>query len=455
VEIRPNLKTSMANPTVSPGSAVSDLLSYLSVSPSPYHAVAAAAARLQAAGFQELDAQLPWSQTDVTGRGYVIRGGALLAWDASGDVDPMVKGFRIVGAHTDSPNLRIKPNPDVSSVGYRQLGIEVYGGILSNSWLDRDLGLSGRLVLRDGTVALVNIERPLARVTQLAIHLDREVNDKGLLLDKQLHLSPIVGLGSMSDGDLRSFVAKAAGVKSKDVATYDLMLHDLNAPALLGLDEEFIVSARIDNLFSAWAATTALVSSVSSVSSVSGKKKPSKSGGSGAIPVIALFDHEEVGSESTTGAAGPMLERVLERIIAAFDASVDGRARALGASSCISADMAHAVHPNYVERHEPGHRPLPNGGPVLKVNANQRYATDAVTAALFAAACSAADVPMQTFVSRNNQPCGSTIGPITATRLGIDTVDVGCAMLSMHSAREMCGANDASYFLRALQSYLR
>jgi aspartyl aminopeptidase len=443
----------MASPTVSAGLAVSDLLSYLCVSPSPYHAVASAAARLQAAGFQELDAQQPWSRSDVTGSRYVIRGGALLAWDASGDVDPIAKGFRIIGAHTDSPNLRIKPNPDVSSVGYRQLGIEVYGGILSNSWLDRDLGLSGRLVLRDGTVTLVNVERPLARVTQLAIHLDREVNDKGLVLDKQLHLSPIVGLGSMSDGDLRTFVAKAAGVKSKEVASYDLMLHDLTAPSLLGLDEEFIVSARIDNLFSAWAAITALATLSSAPANLS-KKKQSKITTSGAVPMIALVDHEEVGSETTTGAAGPLLERVLERVIAAFDTTVDGRARALEASSCISADMAHAVHPNYVERHEPGHRPLPNGGPVLKVNANQRYATDAITAALFASACANAEVPMQTFVSRNNQPCGSTIGPITATRLGIDTVDVGCAMLSMHSAREMCGADDAPYFLRALQSYL-
>jgi aspartyl aminopeptidase len=448
---------------MAPDPAVSDLLSYLSVSPSPYHAVASAAARLQAAGFQELDAQQPWSPADLTARRYVIRGGALLAWDASGSVDPVTHGFRIVGAHTDSPNLRIKPNPDVTSVGYRQLAVEVYGGILSNSWLDRDLGLSGRLVLRDGSITLVNIERPLARVTQLAIHLDREVNDKGLILDKQLHLSPIVGLGAMSEGDLRSFAARAAGVKPKDVVSYDLMLHDLTAPSLLGLDEEFIVSARIDNLFSAWAATTALAgigtSVTPAVSSTSSKKKsaklsePTVSVNRGAIPMIALFDHEEVGSESTTGAAGPLLERVLDRIIAAFDPTVDGRARALGASSCISADMAHAVHPNYVERHEPGHRPLPNGGPVLKVNSNQRYATDAVTAALFASACAAADVPMQTFVSRNNQPCGSTIGPITATRLGIDTVDVGCAMLSMHSAREMCGADDANYFLRALQSY--
>jgi aspartyl aminopeptidase len=436
---------------MSPSNAVADLLSYLSVAPSPFHAVAASAGRLLAAGFHEVDPHTAWSAEDVAGRCFVTRGGALLAWDATPGADPISNGFRIVGAHTDSPNLRVKPNPDVTSVGYRQLGIEVYGGILSNSWLDRDLGLSGRLVLRDGSVVLVNVERPLARVTQLAIHLDREVNDRGLVLDKQLHLAPIVGLGKMSDGDLRSFAAKAAGVKTKEVVSYDLMLHDLTPPALLGLDDEFIVSARIDNLFSAWAATTALASLAPHNVSRKGTKKP---GANASVPVIALFDHEEVGSESTTGAAGPLLERVLERIIAAYDPSVDARARALDASSCISADMAHAVHPNYVERHEPGHRPLPNGGPVLKINANQRYATDAVTAAIFAKACVAAEVPLQTFVSRNNQPCGSTIGPITATRLGIDTVDVGCAMLSMHSAREMCGAGDADYFLRALAAYL-
>lgn len=170
--------------------------------------------------------------------------------------------------------------------------------------------------------------------------------------------------------------------------------------------------------------------------------------------MIALFDHEEVGSASTSGAAGPILEQVIERIIASFDPSTDARARSLAASSCISADMAHGVHPNYADRHEPGHRPLPNGGPVVKFNANQRYATDALTAAIFAEACTTAGVPLQTFVSRNSQPCGSTIGPVTATRLGIDTVDVGCAMLSMHSARELCGADDADLFLRALRAYL-
>lgn len=432
--------------------AVADLLSYLEVSPSPYHAAYSSASRLRARGFLELDVRSPWSASDVAGPRFVCRGGALLAWDASAGSDPIASGFRIVGAHTDSPNLRIKPNPDVSSAGYRQVGVEVYGGVLSNSWLDRDLGLSGRLLLRNGSTVLVSIERAIARIAQLAIHLDRDVNDKGLVLDKQLHLVPIVGLGAMSNGDLRSFAAKSAGVKAKDVVSYDLMLHDLTPPAVLGLDEEFIVSARIDNLFSSWAATTALAARFDGTVETPGpKQRRPKS--TGAVAMIALFDHEEVGSGSTTGAAGPILEHVVERIIEAFDPTVDGRVRALASSSCISADMAHAVHPNYAERHEPGHRPIPNGGPVLKVNVNQRYATDAGGAALFANACETAGVSMQTFVSRNNQPCGSTIGPITATRLGIDTIDVGCAMLSMHSAREMCGAHDAELFVRALGAY--
>ncbi len=434
--------------------AITDLLAYLENSPSPYHAVASSASRLLSAGFRELDTRSSWSPSDVAGPRFVVRGGTLLAWDASPDADPISAGFHIIGAHTDSPNLRIKPTPEVSSAGYRQIAVEVYGGVLSNSWLDRDLGLSGRLVLRNGSTQLVSIERPIARIAQLAIHLDRDVNERGLVLDKQLHLVPIVGLGKMSEGDLRAFAAKAAGVKAKDVVSYDLMLHDLTKPSLLGLDNEFLVSARIDNLFSSWAATEALAQRGTAASARKTASSPRKTPKSGAVPMIALFDHEEVGSASTSGAAGPILEQVIERIIASFDPSTDARARSLAASSCISADMAHGVHPNYADRHEPGHRPLPNGGPVVKFNANQRYATDALTAAIFAEACTTAGVPLQTFVSRNSQPCGSTIGPVTATRLGIDTVDVGCAMLSMHSARELCGADDADLFLRALRVYL-
>ncbi len=400
--------------------------------------MASACRRLDALGWSELAEGDEWTAAATVGRRYCARGGALIAWDST-DTDPLTNGFHIIGAHTDSPNLRVKPNPESCSVGYRQIGVEVYGGVLANSWLDRDLGLSGRLVLNDRREALVLVDRPIARVAQLAIHLDRDVNERGLVLDKQLHLLPITGLSGEATTPLIELAATTAGVASADIAAFDLMFHDLTPPALLGLDEEFLSSARIDNLFSCWAAIRAL---------------GARRAGSGSVPIVALFDHEEVGSASTTGAAGALLERCLGRLGAALDLGIDGLARAFSASSCVSADMAHAVHPNYADRHEPNHRPVPNLGPVLKSNTNQRYATDARTSGLFSDACRRVDVPLQSFVSRNSQPCGSTIGPITATRLGIDTVDVGCAMLSMHSARELCGAHDAELMVRALTSYL-
>jgi aspartyl aminopeptidase len=414
---------------------VPDLLDYLASSPSPYHAVAGAAARLDAAGFRRLDEAEPWDSD--TGAAYVVRGGALVAWRAPGGADSATP-FRIVGAHTDSPNLRLKPHPDTGAVGWKQLAVEVYGGALVNSWLDRDLGLSGRVVLHGGEALLVLVDRPLARVPQLAIHLDRDVNERGLVLDKQAHLAPVWGLGAGRDGELAELLAGCLqGVDASDIAAWDLMLHDLAPPALLGRDEELLASARLDNLCSCWAATLALI----------------EAGESGTVGVACLFDHEEVGSDSSTGASGPLLEALVGRLVDSRGGSVEDRARALARSVCVSADMAHAVHPNYPERHEPGHAPLPNAGPVLKVNANQRYATSGVGAELFVRACRAADVPWQTFVSRNNLPCGSTIGPLTATRLGIETVDVGCAQLSMHSARELCGAYDPGYLVRALTAF--
>jgi aspartyl aminopeptidase len=416
------------------------LFGYLAGSPSPYHAVANAAATLEQAGFRPLEEAESWS--DVTGAGYIVRGGALVAWRCPQGL-PAHAGFRIVGAHTDSPNLRLKPHPDTASVGWRQLAVEVYGGALLNSWLDRDLGLSGRLVLRSGETVLVRLDQPLARVPQLAIHLDRDVNDRGLVLDKQLHLAPIWGLGSEAEGGLARFVAEAVpGLHARDIAASDLMFHDLTPPSLLGAAQELIASARLDNLCSAWAAVAALADGPGDVNDVEH------------ISVVCLFDHEEVGSESATGAAGPLLETVIDRLVLARAGGAEDRHRALACSSCISADMAHAVHPNYPERHEPGHRPLPNAGPVLKVNANQRYATDAETATIFTRACQAAEVPWQVFVSRSSMPCGSTIGPVTAARLGIATVDVGCAQLSMHSARELCGVDDPHWLAAALTAYL-
>jgi aspartyl aminopeptidase len=422
-------------------SPLDDLLAYLHASPSPYHAVDEAAQRLSAAGFSEVADTDSWKASIAGKATFVRRGGALIAWRPPARKQGWRNGVRIVGAHTDSPNLRVKPNADVASAGYNQVGVEVYGGVLNNSWLDRDLGVSGRLIHGDGSHTLVNLDRPLARVAQLAIHLDREVNEKGLVLDKQLHLVPLVGLTGLAGSEGASFVDFVCAqiqVDPEQISGYDLMFHDVTPPALLGVGQEFIASARIDNLFSCWASVRALIDA--------------KSASHGQI--IALFDHEEVGSSSTTGAAGPLLERVLQRVMFAAGMDVDAQAAAMAGSSCVSSDMAHAVHPNYADRHEPQHRPIPNGGPVIKSNANQRYASTADTAAAFRATCEVAGVPVQVFVSKNSMPCGSTIGPITATRLGIDTVDIGCPMLSMHSARELCGSADAELMTRALVAYL-
>ncbi|MDT3397140.1 M18 family aminopeptidase [Streptomyces sp. B1866] len=420
------------------GGHTDDLMAYLAASPSPYHAVANAAAKLEKAGFRQVRETDAWD--GGTGGRYVLRGGALIAWYVPEGATPATP-FRIVGAHTDSPNLRVKPHPDTGAYGWRQVAVEIYGGTLLNTWLDRDLGLSGRITLRDGTRRLVLADRPLLRVPQLAVHLDRAVNTEGLKLDRQRHMTPIWGLGDVERGGLVRFVAEEAGVAAEDVLGWDLMAHAIEPPAFLGRDRELLAGPRMDNLLSVHAGTAALTSAAAH------HRLP-------AIPVLAAFDHEENGSQSDTGAEGPLLGGVLERSVFARGGSYDDRARAFAASVCLSSDTGHAVHPNYAERHEPGHHPLPNGGPLLKVNVNQRYATDGDGRAVFAAACERADVPWQTFVSNNAVPCGTTIGPITAARHGIATVDVGVAILSMHSARELCGARDPYLLYRALTAFL-
>ena len=414
-----------------------NMIDLLDASPSPYHAVAAMATRLDEAGFERLAESARWTLGQVEQPAYVVRGGTLIAWHGASH-HSLANGVRLVGAHSDSPNLRIKPQPDTGGFGYQQLGIEIYGSPLINSWLDRDLGVAGRVALRSGETALVRVDRPLMRIPQLAIHLDRNVND-GLALDKQSHLTPVWAMGTPNAGDFNDFVASEIGVPATDILAFDLMTFDLTQATALGRSGEFITSARIDNLNSCSCALDALL---------------------GTVPVnhmamLAVFDHEEVGSESTTGAMGAMLHAVLQRI-AIVVAPGDPQAlhRALANGFCVSADAAHAVHPNYAERHDPNHRPVLNGGPVVKVNANQRYASDAETVAEFIRACDASGVPHQTFVSRNTMPCGSTIGPITSARLGIPTVDVGNPMLSMHSAHEMCGVDDAAMMVTALTHIL-
>ncbi len=402
---------------------ITDLGTYIGASPSSFHAVKEAARRLDAAGFTRLDEAGQWPQG--AGNRYIVRDGALIAWVVP-ESATATTGFHILGAHTDSPSFKLKPKATIGRNGWLQAGVEVYGGPLLNSWLDRELCLAGRLVTLDGEEHLVSTG-PMLRFPQLAIHLDRQVNDS-LKLDKQQHMNPIWGIGDPSEADLLALLAGKVGLRAEDIGGYDVVVADTQEGRIFGTEDEFFAAGRMDNLSSVHAGLEALVS-------VAGAKD-------GHIAVLAAFDHEEIGSASRSGAAGPILDDVLHRISDGLDAGASERLRAFANSVCVSADAGHAVHPNYSDRHDPANHPLLNGGPLLKINANQRYATDAQGAALWARLCRDAEVPYQEFVSNNVMPCGSTIGPLTATRLGIRTVDVGIALLSMHSARELCGVED-------------
>ncbi|WP_159802098.1 M18 family aminopeptidase [Arthrobacter zhaoguopingii] len=415
---------------------INDLGAYVSAAPSSFHAAAEGGRRLQAAGFVRLLEEEVFPAEP--GSYFVIRDGALIAWILPEDAGATT-GFSILGAHTDSPSFKLKPKPTTGRYGWLQAGVEVYGGPLLNSWLDRELTLAGRIVTLDGREHLVDTG-PLLRFPQLAIHLDRAVND-GLALDKQQHMFPVWGLGDPREADLLGRAASTAGIDPADIGGFDLVAADTQEPRVFGAEGSFFASGRLDNLTSVHAGLAALLEAAAGAE----KGRP--------IAVLAAFDHEEVGSASRSGASGPFLEDILLRISSALGAGLEDRMRALAASFCISADAGHAVHPNYAERHDPANHPVLNGGPLLKINANQRYTTDAHGAAHWAVLCGEAGVPYQEFVSNNSVPCGSTIGPLTATRLGIRTVDVGTPLLSMHSAREMCGVEDPERLARVLSRF--
>jgi aspartyl aminopeptidase len=428
---------------------IQDLGAYVSASPSSFHAVHEAGRRLVEAGFVRLDELEPWE--GAAGSFFLIRDGALIAWVVPEGAGPTT-GFNILGAHTDSPSFKLKPKPTIGAHGWLQAGVEVYGGPLLNSWLDRELQLAGRLVMLDGTEHLT-ATGPMLRFPQLAIHLDRAVND-GLTLDKQRHMNPVWGLGNPGDFDLLAVLASnvpGASVDPARIGGYDVVVADTQAPAVFGGNGEFFASGRLDNLSSTHAGLVALTARAASA----GASDAGGSGSGGPIAVLAAFDHEEIGSNSRSGACGPLLEDVLVRISDGLGASVSQHRQALSASFCVSADAGHAVHPNYAERHDPANHPVLNGGPLLKINANQRYATDAAGAALWARLCAESGVPYQEFVSNNAIPCGSTIGPLTATRLGIRTVDVGVPLLSMHSARELCGVEDPRRLATVAELFFR
>ncbi|MGI9822425.1 M18 family aminopeptidase [Agromyces sp. Marseille-Q5079] len=420
-------------PPVDRDAHVEDLASFIRESPSSYHAASAVADRLVAAGFERLDEAEAWPSGP--GRHVVVRDGAVIAWvqpEAATTTSP----FRILGAHTDSPSFKLKPGASTSSEGVLQAGVEVYGGPLLNSWLDRELELAGRLVTADGTVHLVRTG-PLLRIPQLAIHLDREVN-KGLTLDRQRHLQPIWGSGAARD--VLAHLADLAGVPADQVAGHDVLVADTAAPARFGLDDVFFAAGRQDNLTSVHAGLVALLAAADDAASDH-------------VSVLAAFDHEELGSESRSGASGPFLVDVLARIAVGLGADEVDRRRSFAASWLLSSDAGHAVHPNYPERHDPVNRPQLGGGPLLKLNANQKYASDALGSALWARTCEQAGVGFQPFVSNNAIPCGSTIGPLSATRLGIRTVDVGTPLLSMHSARELSHVDDLAALASAVTAF--
>ena len=420
------------------------LCNFVDVSPSPFHVCNTVSVQLEDAGFVRLEETDAWP-TDP-GRYYLVRGGSLVAWSTEHSNSGRSAGstadgpFRIVGGHTDSPNLRVKQHPDLQSAGWQMVGLEPYGGAWLNSWLDRDLGISGRLSVRDGNTArevLVKVDEPILRVPQLAIHLSED--RKGVTLDPQRHVNAIWGVGN-SPQSFIAYVAEREGVDPHSVLGWELMTHDLAPSAVEGVESELVSAPRLDNQGTCYAGTQALLAAVDNPTAVT--------------PVLALFDHEEVGSMSDRGAFSDLLNTVLERIVLGRGGGREDFLRTMAASICASGDMAHATHPNYPDRHEPAHRIELGGGPVLKVNQNLRYATDSAGAGAFALACDQAGVPMQRYVHRADLPCGSTIGPITASRTGLSTVDVGAAQLAMHSSRELMGAADVKSYADALAAFL-
>ncbi|MGY4878276.1 M18 family aminopeptidase [Vreelandella aquamarina] len=416
------------------------LCKFLQASPTPWHATFNMATRLEAAGYQRLTETAAW-QLAPGKRYYVTRNdSSIIAFQLPEKAS--VRSLRMVGAHTDSPGLRLKPNATQYSAGWLQMGVEVYGGVLLAPWFDRDLGMAGRVHLRqsDGRLKslLLNVAEPVAMVPSLAIHLDREANN-GRAINPQTQMAPVLMQGDEEGltGLLQTWIKAQHDIEDAEIVDFELSLYDLQAPSLVGVNQELVASARLDNLLSCFMGMEALLAS---------------DGQQGAL--LIANDHEEVGSASACGAQGPFLGDVLRRLNAQLGGGSEESLIQLVQSSCmISCDNAHALHPNFRDKHDEQHGPAINGGPVIKVNANQRYATNSTTGALFRDLCREAQVPVQAFVTRADMGCGSTIGPITATQVGVPTVDVGVPQWAMHSIRETAGSKDVGYLVEALTAF--
>ncbi|WP_148862490.1 M18 family aminopeptidase [Marinobacter fonticola] len=416
------------------------LFDFLQQSPTPYHAVEQLAKRLEAAGFERLDEQAEWTLASGQ-RYYVTRNDSTIIAFQTGLGDPVKQGVRMIGAHTDSPCLRVKPNPELFRKGYYQLGVEVYGGALLNPWFDRDLSLAGRVSYVDSNGRLrddlINFRKPVATIPSLAIHLDREANNSRTV-NPQTDIPPLLMQAPEKEAIpfkellVRQLREEHPNADVAKVLDYELSFYDTQPPSVLGLNGEFIASARLDNLLSCFIGLQALLDADAA--------QPA---------VLVCNDHEEVGSMSAEGAQGPFLSSVLDRWVGAAQ-----RPRVIARSMMVSADNAHGVHPNYADRHDGNHGPLLNAGPVIKVNNNQRYATNSRTAALYRHLSETLDLPCQTFVVRTDMGCGSTIGPLTAGNLGVRTLDIGVPQFAMHSIREMAGAQDGYTLYQVLRRYI-
>ncbi|MFQ3227155.1 MAG: aspartyl aminopeptidase [Porticoccaceae bacterium] len=420
-----------------------DLMAFLDASPTPFHAVLSMKKMLGNAGFSELSEAGEW-MLKAGDKHFVTRNGSSIIAFVVGRDDLGNNGIRLVGAHTDSPCLMVKPQPDISKQGYFQLGVEVYGGALLNPWFDRDLSIAGRVVYRNSKnqlkQKLVDFKTAVATIPSLAIHLDRNANTDHSI-NAQTDIVPIlmmekeasVGAGESSQA-FRRLLRERFLNEDDTVLDYELCLYDTQSAAVIGLNSEFIASARLDNLLSCFVAAQAMISS------------------SGAHTCLMVCnDHEEVGSVSAIGADGPFLENIIDRLSGGGSTSLVSRI--INKSLMMSCDNAHATHPNFSNNHDGGHLPKLNGGPVVKVNVKQRYATTSLTSSIFRQLCDELEIPVQTFVSRNDLGCGSTIGPIAAARLGVPTLDVGIPQLAMHSCREITGADDPLRLSRVLLEF--
>ena len=417
-----------------------DLLDFLDRSPTPFHAVAEMKKKLLDASFVQLNEQESW---DLKKKGsyFVIRNDSSIVAFRLGSKSVIETGFRMVGAHTDSPCFKVKPNPEIESKGYNQLGVEVYGGVLLNPWFDRDLSLAGRVTLRNkkGKLEnrLIDFKMPIATIPSLAIHLDREANDKRTV-NKQTYLPPVVSLITDQQFDLKIEIKNLLGKSEKglsgsEILDFELSFYGTQQAAMIGLNEEFIASARLDNLLSCYTGMQAIIDN----------KKTTTS------QLLVCNDHEEVGSGSAAGARGNFLSSILKRIAI----NEEDYARMMARSMLISTDNAHGVHPNFSDKHDSNHGSVMNSGPVIKINSNQAYATNSETAGIFRFVAVQAGVPTQSFVSKSDMKCGSTIGPLTATALGVRAIDVGVPTFAMHSIRELAGSDDAHYLYQILQSF--